>query len=193
MSLTDKQAAFVREYTVDWNATQAAIRAGYSERTAAAIGSENLSKPEISAAIKARVSELAMSADEALVRLGAMARGTVAPFHRLTADGDIIVDLSTKEAQDHLHLLTELEVSTRKREHEDGSVTMHQSAKVKLHDAKDALKQILRAHGLDRTGVDLRTPEGIEIAVTRKVVSAKNRIAEYVDASANGANGNGKP
>ena len=49
--LTDKQRTFVAEYLVDLNATQAAIRAGYSVRTAGAIGEENLRKPEIQAAI----------------------------------------------------------------------------------------------------------------------------------------------
>lgn len=42
--LTDKQEAFCQEYVKDYNATQAAIRAGYSENTAQQIGSENLSK-----------------------------------------------------------------------------------------------------------------------------------------------------
>lgn len=45
--LTDKQAAFCREYLIDLNATQAAIRAGYSEKTAYSTGHENLRKPEI--------------------------------------------------------------------------------------------------------------------------------------------------
>ncbi|MCX8976514.1 terminase small subunit [Citrobacter portucalensis] len=47
MALTDKQEMFCREYLVDLNATQAAIRAGYSEKTARSVGSENLSKPDI--------------------------------------------------------------------------------------------------------------------------------------------------
>ncbi len=51
--LTPKQERFVEEYLVDFNATQAAIRAGYSENTAGSIGHENLTKPEISAAIAA--------------------------------------------------------------------------------------------------------------------------------------------
>ncbi|HJR82566.1 MAG TPA: terminase small subunit [Sphingomicrobium sp.] len=51
MSLTAKEAAFVAEYLIDLNATQAAIRAGYSEKTAGAIGAENLKKPHIAAAI----------------------------------------------------------------------------------------------------------------------------------------------
>ncbi|HDT6101110.1 TPA: terminase small subunit [Yersinia enterocolitica] len=45
--LTDKQELFAREYLKDLNATQAAIRAGYSEKTARKIGSENLTKPDI--------------------------------------------------------------------------------------------------------------------------------------------------
>lgn len=51
--LNPKQATFVREYMVDLNATQAAVRAGYSKRTARLIGQENLGKPHIAAAIKA--------------------------------------------------------------------------------------------------------------------------------------------
>lgn len=52
MPLTAKQQRFVEEYCVDWNATQAAIRAGYSEKTAALIGHENLRKPNVAAAIQ---------------------------------------------------------------------------------------------------------------------------------------------
>ena len=45
--LTAKQEAFCEEYMIDLNATQAAIRAGYSEQTARQIGTENLAKPAI--------------------------------------------------------------------------------------------------------------------------------------------------
>lgn len=52
--LSLKQDAFVKAYLLNGgNATQAAISAGYSEKTAKVIGSENLSKPNISKAIKA--------------------------------------------------------------------------------------------------------------------------------------------
>ncbi len=57
MSLTQKQEAFVAEYLVDLNATQAAIRAGYSEKTAQMIGSENLAKPMVAAAVAAAVAK----------------------------------------------------------------------------------------------------------------------------------------
>lgn len=49
--LRPKQRAFVNEYLKDLNATQAAIRAGYKEKTAGAIGAENLQKPKIQKAI----------------------------------------------------------------------------------------------------------------------------------------------
>lgn len=49
--LTPKQQRFVAEYAIDLNATQAAIRAGYSPKTAYAIGAENLKKPQITTAL----------------------------------------------------------------------------------------------------------------------------------------------
>ncbi|HCJ7330187.1 terminase small subunit [Enterobacter hormaechei] len=54
MALTDKQEMFCREYLIDLNATQAAIRAGYSAKTANRTASENLSKPDV----KSRIAEL---------------------------------------------------------------------------------------------------------------------------------------
>ena len=54
MKLTAKQERFVDEYLIDLNATQAAIRAGYSEKTAHSIGHELLGKPHIQEAIAAR-------------------------------------------------------------------------------------------------------------------------------------------
>ena len=52
-ALTSKQRRFVEEYLVDLNATQAAIRAGYSKKTAGRIGAENMQKPVIADAIRA--------------------------------------------------------------------------------------------------------------------------------------------
>jgi phage terminase small subunit len=70
MTLTPKQAAFVQEYLIDLNATQAAIRAGYSVRTAQRLGSENLSKPlvadAVTAAMKARSQRTELSQDEVI-------------------------------------------------------------------------------------------------------------------------------
>lgn len=51
VKLTDKQQRFIDEYLIDLNATQAAIRAGYSAKTAAVIGAQNLIKLNIADAI----------------------------------------------------------------------------------------------------------------------------------------------
>ncbi len=45
--LNERQERFCREYIIDYNATQAAIRSGYSKRSAKSVGSENLTKPDI--------------------------------------------------------------------------------------------------------------------------------------------------
>lgn len=55
--MTKKQELFVAEYLIDLNATQAAIRAGYSVKTAEVIGFENLRKPKIAGAIAEKMAE----------------------------------------------------------------------------------------------------------------------------------------
>ena len=55
--MTDKQRRFCDEYLIDLNATQAAIRAGYSKKTARQAGTENLSKPVIKQHLAARMAE----------------------------------------------------------------------------------------------------------------------------------------
>lgn len=59
--MTPKQAAFVSEYLKDKNATQAAIRAGYSAKTARQIGDELLSKPDIRASVDKGLAKMANS------------------------------------------------------------------------------------------------------------------------------------
>lgn len=82
--LTFKQEAFVNEYLVDLNATEAAVRAGYSEKTAGKIGSENLKKPEISMAIaekmKQRESRTQITQDFVLTELYEIARKEASDF-----------------------------------------------------------------------------------------------------------------
>ena len=57
MALNERQKAFADYYIQTGNATDAAIKAGYSEKTAYSIGNENLKKPEISAYIGERMAE----------------------------------------------------------------------------------------------------------------------------------------
>lgn len=72
--LTDMQEVFVREYMVDWNGTQAAIRAGYSAKSAGEIAYQLLQKPSVREAIEtlasARARRLGIDADE-LMRMWA--------------------------------------------------------------------------------------------------------------------------
>lgn len=63
VEMTDKQKMFVKEYLIDLNATQAAIRAGYSENTAKQIGYENLTKLYIVEAIQKELEQRAIKAE----------------------------------------------------------------------------------------------------------------------------------
>lgn len=78
-TLTAKQQRFCDEYLIDLNATQAAIRAGYSEKNARNIASENLAKPNIAEYIEKRMSEkektLIADQDEVLRYLTSVLRG----------------------------------------------------------------------------------------------------------------------
>ncbi len=67
--LTDKQERFVQEYLIDLNATQAAIRAGYSEKTAGQIGEQNLKKLEIQNAIHVAQQEISKRTDITIDRV----------------------------------------------------------------------------------------------------------------------------
>ena len=96
-SLTPKQSAFVREYLVDLNATQAAIRAGYSARNADKIGSELLGKTRVKAEIQElmdkRAQKVEITSDRVLMEIGKLAfadirkifddQGRLLPVHML--------------------------------------------------------------------------------------------------------------
>ena len=75
--MTKKQKRFIEEYLIDLNATQAAIRAGYSSDTAYSIGNENMKKPEIKACIDKAMAERSrrtgVNADRVLMELAKVA------------------------------------------------------------------------------------------------------------------------
>ncbi len=77
--MTAKQKRFCDEYLIDLNATQAAIRAGYSKKSAYSIGVENLNKPELKSYIEERMKEkedsLIAKQDEVLKYLTSVMRG----------------------------------------------------------------------------------------------------------------------
>lgn len=172
--LTDKQRAFIDEYLIDYNATQASIRAGYSEQSAYSIGWENLRKPEIRRVLDARIEERAMGAEEALARLGAIARSSIAPFIQVRTvtleDGRQVevagVDLTTEEAARNFHLVKKL------RPTPDGY-------EVTLHDAQAALVEILKVLGMYRERVEHSVDE-----------ASAGEIARMLGVSLSGIHGN---
>lgn len=94
--LTPKQARFVHEYLIDLNATQAAIRAGYKEKAARAVAAENLTKPNIQAAIKeareAQEARTQITADRVLQELAAIAFADASEYQTLEDDNLVLLD-----------------------------------------------------------------------------------------------------
>jgi phage terminase small subunit len=95
-----KQQVFADEYLNDFNATQAAIRAGYAERTAYSQGQRLLKHVEVSEYIQARLSDITMSAEEVLTRLAEQARGEHGRY--VHEDGYVEIDKLVKDGKAHL-------------------------------------------------------------------------------------------
>lgn len=102
MELTEKQKAFCDFYIETLNATEAALKAGYSKKTARKIGSENLTKPDIKKYIDERLkqieSERIAKAEEVLAFLSASLRGEV--------DEDVVVVEGCGEGQSMARVIT---------------------------------------------------------------------------------------
>lgn len=151
--LNEKQKTFCREFLRDFNATKAAIRSGYSEKTARSIGSENLSKPDVQQFIQALAMELNARTDnqiEAIVaELQLIAFGSMRDVADWGADG-----IDVKEStilREHAKLIAEIsEVSNEKT----GS-----KVKIKLHSKLHALEMLGKYHKIftdkvEHTGKD---------------------------------------
>lgn len=110
MKLTEKQRRFVDYYVETGNASEAARRAGYAEKAAYRTGSENLRKPQVKAAIDARLKELddkrIAKADEVLQFLTSTLRGEVKE-ERVVVEG-------TGEGRSDARIIT-VQVSARDR------------------------------------------------------------------------------
>lgn len=101
--LTEKQKRFVAEYLVDLNATQAAIRAGYSAKTAEVIGYENLRKPQIADAIDQAMAKRAerteITQDMVIRELAAIGFAKASDYAQVTASGRVRIT-PTEELSD---------------------------------------------------------------------------------------------
>lgn len=131
MALSPKQQLFVEEYLATWNASEAARRAGYSELTARSQGQRLLTNVDIQSAIKARLNDKVMSADEVLVRLSEQARGEQGKY--ISARG--AVNLPELIADGKAHLIKGI------KETQFGKV-------IEFYDAQAALVHIGKHHKL---------------------------------------------
>lgn len=146
--LTPKQAEFVRQYLIDLNATQAAIRAGYSERRAMEIGYQQLQKTTVRSAIQAamdrRAKRTEISADRVLLEYARLAFADMRSYFGWSEGGTHTVpsaDLSDDDAAAIAEItFTETEVAEM--------VTKRQ-IKMKLHDKRGSLDALARHLKLD--------------------------------------------
>jgi len=139
--LTPKQQRFVEEYLVDLNATQAAIRAGYSKKTAKATGHENLTKPDIAKAVeagrKAMAEKAGVSAERVVNELALIGFADMGKFVTVHDDGAVVIDFS-KLATGDLRACSE--ISQKHIPTKDGPDIVE--TKFKLHSKVQALKQL---------------------------------------------------
>ena len=148
-SLTAKQAAFVAEYLVDLNATQAAIRAGYSAKTADRIGPDLLGKTcvaeSIQKAMQKREARTEITQDRVLQEYAKLA--FLDPRRFYDADGNLI-DIPNLPA-DVAAAISGMDIAVEKAgSDESGNPVFAQVRKIKLADKKGALDSVARHLGM---------------------------------------------
>jgi phage terminase small subunit len=150
--MNNKQEAFVNEYLKDHNGTQAAIRAGYSKKTARTIASQLLAKLDISEAIKARIADKTMDSDEVLTRLADIARGDITDLMDVTSMG-FTIDL-TGDGENGKNPNTKLikkikqKVTTYLAKNESQEDREIVETEIELYSAQEALNTIAKLNGM---------------------------------------------
>jgi phage terminase small subunit len=156
--LTDKQEKFCYEYCMDFNATQAAIRSGYSEKTAGVIGNENLKKPYIQERIKAMQDNLAETAG--LSRLKILAEHQKMAFSSISHLHNTWIELKEFESLTDDQKACIEEISTKKQHKTQWEFSSEEGknipidytveyVKIKLYDKQKSLDAINRMLGFD--------------------------------------------
>lgn len=173
--LTGKQRMFCEHYIACcFNATEAARRAGYADTSDIGLsvrGNELLRNVKVVDYIKQRTAEVAISANEVLLRLARHARGSfeafIYPEESLPGEAPKL-DLSTAAARQNIDLVREIETETTTKISEDAAYETVKT-KVKLYDAQAALRDLGRHHKLftDKQEVGGLNGEPIEIVVRR--------------------------
>lgn len=141
MALRGKQQRFVDEYLVDRNATQAAIRAGYSAKTAYSIGEENLRKPEVKKAIEIGEAEIAertkITQDMVMKELAKIGFSNMLDYITITDGGDPVTDF-TALTPDQAAAISEITVEEYTEGRGDDARNVKRT-KFKLSDKRSAL------------------------------------------------------
>lgn len=166
--LTPKQERFVEEYLIDLNATQAAIRAGYSVRTARSIGEENLTKPDISSAIQAakaaRTERTHITQDRVLQELARIAFFDLRKLYREDGSLKAMHELDDDAAA----VLAGVDVvEIGKASVEDGEIkhTPEFTKKAKVFDKTTALTLAMRHLGMLRDKIEHTGKDGKDLPV----------------------------
>ncbi len=186
--LTGKQRAFVDAYFVcNFNATKAAIRAGYSEKTAYSIGSENLKKPEITQHVSARMAEAGMAANEVIARLTLIGGVDIEDFIDIDDEVDYanesVIDKTLREANERLAQAYPKQMGEKPgwklnlgKAKKHGKTHLIKSIKqgefgpeLLLHDSQTALNTLARHHGLLTDRVE---QTGAALDILRDLLSA---------------------
>jgi phage terminase small subunit len=158
--LTPKQQRFVEEYLIDLNATQAAIRAGYSKKTARKIGQENLTKPDIQKAIKEAMDERSkrteVTADRVVQELAKIAFSDMKDFVRWNEYGVTILNSDEVDGT----LLAEVSETVNYNVFPNGGESEKRQKKIKLHDKMKALELLGKHLGMwtEKQQVEVITP-----------------------------------
>jgi phage terminase small subunit len=175
--LTAKQQRFIAEYLVDLNATQAAIRAGYSAKTAEVIGFENLRKPKIQAEIDKAMSHRSerteITQDRVLKEYARL--GFFDPRKLFNDDGSpkVITELDDDTAA----VLAGLEVMEIWEGRGDDRRFVGYLKKYKLGDKKGALDSIARHMGMFNDKIEIKSRidnpyQGLTTEELKKLISS---------------------
>lgn len=139
-----RRQLFVDAYLSCFNATEAAKKAGYSERSAHSAGWNLLRHPEVEAMLEQRLQQSAMLADEVLMRLAEQARGSLDYF----LSKDMELDLDAAREGKKLHLIKKVRQKHRAQQLKSGDVVETTETEIELHDVQKALELLGRHHGL---------------------------------------------
>jgi phage terminase small subunit len=150
--MTDKEILFVNYYLSDANrnGTQAAIRAGYSEKTAKTIAKENITKPHIQKYIQYKNGEILEAIGIEQIRIAQeyakLAFSDITDF----MEGDYnLKDLDSLDKR-KTPVIAHAKVQEKEYIKEDGSSTIIRTKEIKLHDKLKALDKLAEMAGLTR-------------------------------------------